>query len=81
MESGPELIRALRREEIEESRRMPSEEKLRAGAELFDFACAVSLAGIRVQHPQADEVRIAELLRQRLEIGERGERLGVGEQP
>lgn len=49
---------------VEQARRMSLQEKLRAGAELFEDACKVTLRGIRMQHPDWDErACLAELKR------------------
>ena len=68
MEPTTEIIEAIRRDKIEAARRMSPENKLAAGAELFDLACETARAGIRMQHPEADGARVNELLRERLRI-------------
>ena len=60
------LIDELYREELREARAMAPEEKVRAGQQLFESACRVTLAGIRDQHPGASEEQCLEVLRQRL---------------
>jgi len=74
MNPTPELIAQLHREDLEQARRMTPEQKLIAGAELFDYACEISKAGIRHQHPEADESMVLKLLRERLELAERLEK-------
>lgn len=69
-------INDLRREELEDARRMSEAEKLRAGGELFDYACWITKAGIRMQNPAANEKQVLELLRRRLEL--RARRQGPG---
>ena len=64
----------LRREEIEDARRMTPQQRLEAGGDLFDYACVATRAGIRMQHPDASESEILQLLRQRVELGEQLER-------
>ena len=71
MEPTPELIDDLYREEILRARAMSPGEKLFAGARLFDYACAITLAGIRHQHPGIDDREALEILRQRLALAER----------
>ena len=71
MEPTKELIEQLHREDLEQARSMTPEQKLLAGAELFDYACEITKAGIRAQHPEADEAQVLNLLRQRLELGRR----------
>ena len=45
---------------------MTNEEKLLAGARLFDMACQVTLAGIRDEQPELSEEQALEILRERL---------------
>ena len=71
MSPAREPIDSLRQEKIEQARSMTPEQRLSAGGELFDYACWISMAGIRSQHPNADERRILELLRERVALGER----------
>ena len=71
MNPTPELITQLHREDLEQARRMTPEQKLIAGAELFDYACEISKAGIRAQYPDADESEVLKILRERLELAER----------
>lgn len=65
------LIDELYREELREARAMSPEEKLRAGQQLFEGACRVTLAGIRHQNPGASEEQCLEILRQRLVLQRR----------
>ena len=51
-----------------QARRTPPAEKFLDGPRLFDFACRVTKDGIRHQHPDADEARIDELLRERVKL-------------
>jgi hypothetical protein len=60
------LIDELYREEVVEARAMAPIDKLRAGQQLFEAACRVTLAGIRNQFPDASEAERIEILRQRL---------------
>jgi len=53
---------------------MPPEEKLLAGEELFDYACAITIAGIRNQFPGVSEEESLQLLEKRLELRERMEK-------
>lgn len=71
MEPTKELIDELYRDKILAARRMPPSEKLLEGARLFDYACAITSAGIRHQHPDADERRVLEILRSRLDLARR----------
>jgi hypothetical protein len=74
VEPTQELIDAIYRDKVEAARRMSPDQKLFAGAELFDYACSISLAGIRHQFPDADERRAREILRDRLALRRRLER-------
>ena len=71
MQPTKELIDEIYRERVVRARRTPPQEKFLAGAELFEFACKVTVAGIRNQFPDASEERVREILRQRLELGRR----------
>ncbi len=73
-EPSPELIDELFRDKVRAARRMSPEEKLLAGPQLFDYTCKITMSGIRVQHPNADERRVRELLRERLALAQRLER-------
>jgi hypothetical protein len=74
MEPTDERIAQLHREDLEQARRMTPEQKLLAGAELFDYACEIAKAGIRAQHPEADDEMLLKLLRERIALGEKLER-------
>ena len=71
----PEQIDAISSDKVQQARRMSVEEKLRAGGDLFDEVCERMRDGIRWQFPDADEERIEEILRERLDIARRLERL------
>jgi hypothetical protein len=73
MEPTKELLASLYRERVLRARRMSPQDKLLAGARLFDYACRVTAAGIRSQHPDADDEKVLELLRQRLAWARRRE--------
>jgi hypothetical protein len=60
------LIDELYREEVLEARAMSPADKVRAGQQLFEAACRITLAGIRHQNPGATEEQCLEILRQRL---------------
>ena len=55
---------------------MSPEEKLLAGEELFDYACAITLAGIRNQFPGVGEEEALRILEDRLELRKRMEKRG-----
>ena len=69
------MIDELYRQEVLEARRMSPEDKLILGERLFRWACAITLEGIRMQNPEADEVECQRLLRERIELGKKLETL------
>lgn len=71
MEPTQELIDQLDREEIERARRQTPAQRFWAGAELFDYACELSKAGIRMQNPGFSEEEVLRELRRRLDLAER----------
>jgi hypothetical protein len=68
------LAEELYRERVAEARLMPPEEKLLAGEELFEYACSITLAGIRDQFPGLTEEQCLQVLEERLALRERMER-------
>ena len=68
------LAANLYRERVAEARAMPPEEKLLAGEELFDYACSITLAGIRNQFPNTSEEECRKMLEERLALREEMER-------
>lgn len=50
---------------------MPPDEKLLAGPRLFERSCRIMLDGLRHENPGADEPRLQELLRERLDLARR----------
>ena len=60
------LIDQLYREEILRARQMTPEERLTAAFEIAPLAHAFMYAGIRGQHPQADEAELLRLARARI---------------
>ena len=73
MEPSQELIDELDRERVRRAARDEPGRKLLAGAELYDLSRSFMLAGIRMQHPDADEQEVRRLARQRLEIGKQND--------
>lgn len=71
MQPTQELIDQLFREEVLRARSMSMTDKFFAGTRLFELACRFTVAGIRNDHPEADERRVQELLWQRLELARR----------
>jgi hypothetical protein len=71
MEPIKELADAIYRERVLRARRTPIEQKLLAGAELFEAACQVTCDGIRHQNPGIDESEVQKILRDRLALARR----------
>jgi hypothetical protein len=67
------LAEELYRERVAEASLTPPEEKLLAGEELFDYACSITLAGIRDQNPGLSEEECLRILEERLDLRERME--------
>lgn len=67
------LAEELYRERVADARVMPAEEKLLAGEELFDYACSITLAGIRDQVPGLSDQEYLRILEERLDLRERME--------
>jgi hypothetical protein len=63
-----ELADDIYRERVLRARRTPIEQKIFAGAELFEGVCERMAAGLRHENPGADEATIQELLRRRLDL-------------
>jgi hypothetical protein len=62
------FIDQLDEDDIAHARRMTGEQKLRDGAELFDYACSITLAGIKHQHPDWTHEQAWEELRRRVYV-------------
>ena len=71
-----ELVDAIFRDRVRTARAMPPEEKLLAGARLFDRSCRIMADGIRDEFPDADEQRVQEILLERLAMIRRLEQTG-----
>ena len=71
MDSTKELIDDVYRERVLRARRTPIAQKILAGADLFDSACDITLAGIRNQFSGADEARAQAIPRERLVLARR----------
>lgn len=65
------LADALYRERVLRARRTPPEERIMDGPRLFDYACTITLAGLRTENPNATEAELREALRQRLVLAEK----------
>jgi hypothetical protein len=62
------LADALYWEKVERARGMKPEDRMKAGPELFDYACGITLTALREQMPGAGEAQLLEALRRRLAI-------------
>ena len=58
----------LATQDIESARRQTFAQKFLAGAELFDYACKITTAGIRMQHPEFGDEQVRSELLRRLEL-------------
>jgi hypothetical protein len=67
---GPtqDLVDEIYQDRVLRARATPPEEKLLAGARLFEEVCERMAAGLRDENPDADESTIQELLRRRLDL-------------
>jgi len=61
----------LYREEVLRARQMSPEEKFLAGPQLFEYACEITMAGIRAQFPDAGPADVRRILTGRLALGKR----------
>jgi len=78
MDGIAELVARIDREKVGRARQMSAAEKFLAGAELFEEACAVTMQGIRNEHPGIGEEEALVELKRRLALGARlEERLGM----
>lgn len=59
------LFDEIYRERVLRARRIPPARKLYDGLAMFEEVCGRMRAGIKMQYPDADEKRVAELLHQR----------------
>jgi len=55
-------------EQIARYRRMTGEQRLAIALDLHEMSCDMARAGIRRQHPEADEAQIEQLLHRRIEL-------------
>jgi len=54
--------------QIERYRQMTCEDRIKIALGLHELACEMARAGIRVQHPDADEAEVDRLLQRRIEL-------------
>ena len=65
------LADALYWEKIERARKVPPEARMKAGPELFDYACSITLNALREQMPDATEAQLLDKVRERIAIKRR----------
>ena len=68
------LADEIYRERVCAAGKMSPQERLLAGEALFDYGCAITLAGIRNQFPEATEEQRLKILEERLALRERLEK-------
>jgi hypothetical protein len=73
MEPTDDLIQSLDRDKVRRAVSMSEEQRFLSALELFDMASEMTRAGIRADHPEADERRVTEILRGRLSRARRSE--------
>jgi uncharacterized protein (DUF433 family) len=61
----------LMQRDVESARRQSFAQKFLAGAELFDYACKITEAGIRMQHLEFSDQQVRAELRRRIQLGAR----------
>jgi hypothetical protein len=71
MQPTKQLADDIYRERVLRARDTPAEQKLVDGPQIFERVCRVMADGIRHQFPDADENRVREILRQRLQLARR----------
>jgi hypothetical protein len=69
----PEQITDMDRETVRWAAEMTPADRFIAGARLFDYACRITMAGIRNQNPGATDEQVLEILKERLERARRRE--------
>ncbi len=58
-------------EKIERARKISPEDRMKAGPELFDYACAITMNALRERIPGATEAELLETVRERIAIKRR----------
>lgn len=62
------------REQFEDGLRMTPDERVRVALDLYDLCRTACLAGIRMQHPDADDAEVERLYERRLALGRQPDR-------
>ena len=55
-------------EKIERARKVSPEDRMKAGPELFDYACAITMNALRERMPDATEAQLLDKVRERIAI-------------
>jgi hypothetical protein len=71
MDPTNQLVDEIFRERVLRARATPPAEKLLDGPRLFDYACRITKAGIRHQHPSATDREIDQILADRIALKRR----------
>ena len=69
-----QLGHEIERDRLRRAKDEPLASKFLAGEELFHYAAGITMAGIRMQRPDANENEVLEILEQRLELVDRMDR-------
>jgi len=72
-----ELADAIYADKVRRAREAPLSRKMGWGAELFSEVCGRMRVGIRAQFPEADEKKVEECLRKRLDRLSKMEEVGI----
>ncbi len=67
MEPTKELIDDIYRGKVLRARRVPIERKLLSGAKMFEEVYLRMASGARMQYPDADDAKVLEIIKGRLE--------------
>ena len=65
------VSKSIRRERVARARRMTVDERVSEGGPLFDYACSITISGIKCQNPGISDADAMFELRRRFAIGER----------
>jgi hypothetical protein len=67
-EPTPDLLQRIASDKLRAALETPPDQRILMGPRLFAHACRVTLAGIRSQHPDADEAEVRRILLDRLAL-------------
>ena len=69
-----QLGHEIERDRLRRAKAEPLASKFLAGEDLFHYAASITMAGIRIQNPKADEQQVLKILEERLELVDRMDR-------